>query len=146
MILRPADVPVAARGWESFSSDASFRIPIPSEEDGRYMRQLPIETVPAGGRVSLCWSSANHDEEVFKSPKEIWLDRKPAPHISFGIGAHLCLGAPHARHVSRTLLDELVNRVGSIEILSATPHVEHARLMRHCLAPSGRTEIWSTCS
>lgn len=46
MILRHADVREAARNWETFSSDAPFRVPIPSEEDVRSMRQLPIETDP----------------------------------------------------------------------------------------------------
>ncbi|MEN9812070.1 MAG: Biotin biosynthesis cytochrome, partial [Verrucomicrobiota bacterium] len=46
MILRHADVRAAARDWERFSSDAPFRVPIPSEEAVRSMRQLPIETNP----------------------------------------------------------------------------------------------------
>ncbi len=110
------------------ASEEFFRVFMPLTHIGRV---CPVETdvhgatVPAGGRVSLCWNSANHDEDVFEDPEEIRLDRKPNPHISFGFGAHLCLGAPHARLVVRTLLNELVNRVGSIEILSSKPHVEH---------------------
>ena len=46
MILRHKDVRVAAKDWETYSSDAPFRVPIPSEEDVRTMRQLPIETDP----------------------------------------------------------------------------------------------------
>ena len=46
MILRHADVRAAARDWQKFSSDAPFRVPIPSEEAVRTMRQLPIETNP----------------------------------------------------------------------------------------------------
>ena len=46
MILRHADVRAAARDWETYSSDAPFRVPIPSEEEFRTMRQLPIETNP----------------------------------------------------------------------------------------------------
>jgi cytochrome P450 len=46
MILRHADVRNAAKDWRTFSSDAPFRVPIPSEEDVRTMRQLPIETNP----------------------------------------------------------------------------------------------------
>lgn len=44
MILRHEDVRNAARDWRRFSSDAPFRVPIPSEESVRGMRQLPIET------------------------------------------------------------------------------------------------------
>ena len=46
MILRHADVREAAKDWKTFSSDAPFRVPIPSEEEVRSMRQLPIETNP----------------------------------------------------------------------------------------------------
>ncbi len=48
MLLRHADVREAARDWQRFSSDAPFRVPIPSEEAVRSMRQLPIETYSAG--------------------------------------------------------------------------------------------------
>ena len=46
MILRHADVRSAAKDWKTFSSDAPFRIPIPSEEEMRTIRQLPIEVDP----------------------------------------------------------------------------------------------------
>src|SRR5580700_1905372 len=46
MILRHADVREAAKDWRTYSSDAPFRVPIPSEEEVRSMRQLPIETNP----------------------------------------------------------------------------------------------------
>lgn len=46
MILRHASVREAARDWKTYSSDAPFRVPIPSEEEVRTMRQLPIETNP----------------------------------------------------------------------------------------------------
>lgn len=46
MILGHEGVRKAARDWQTFSSDAPFRVPIPSEESVRGMRQLPIETDP----------------------------------------------------------------------------------------------------
>ena len=46
MILRHADVRRAARDWGTFSSDAPMRVPIPSEEGVRQVRQLPIEADP----------------------------------------------------------------------------------------------------
>ena len=80
--------------------------------------------VKAGGRVSLCWSSANFDETVFETPDEVRLDRKPNPHLSFGFGEHLCLGAPHARLIMRTLLQKCVERVGRVAVLEAKERVE----------------------
>ena len=46
MVLRYADVRATARNWQAFTSDAPFRVPIPSEHDLRPVRQLPIETDP----------------------------------------------------------------------------------------------------
>ncbi len=46
MLLRHDDVRKAAADWKQFSSDAPFRVPIPSEEEMRSVRQLPIEVDP----------------------------------------------------------------------------------------------------
>lgn len=46
MILRHAEVRRAARDWGTYSSDAPMRVPIPSEERVRSVRQLPIEADP----------------------------------------------------------------------------------------------------
>ncbi len=82
-------------------------------------------TVKPQGRVSLCWSSANQDETVFDAPEEVRLDRKPNPHLAFGFGAHLCIGAAHARLLLRSLLQQCVERVAAITILEARERVEN---------------------
>jgi cytochrome P450 len=84
--------------------------------------------VPPDGRVSLCWASANRDAVAFDSPEEIRLDRKPNPHLAFGAGAHLCLGAAHARLIIRLLLEHLSQRVDRITILSASPNIERREI------------------
>lgn len=109
------------------ASEEFFRVITPLTHIGRV---CPVETdvhgvtVPAGGRVSLCWASANRDEAVFEAPSEVRLDRKPNPHIAFGFGAHLCLGAPHARLLLRTLLQQCTERVASITVRDAREKVE----------------------
>ena len=110
------------------ASEEFFRVFMPLTHIGRV---CPADTnvhgvpVKADGRVSLCWASANFDEAVFDAPEEIRLDRKPNPHTSFGFGAHLCLGAPHARLIVRSLLQALIERVGSITVLDAKEHIEN---------------------
>ena len=111
-----------------------FRVFMPLTHIGRV---CPVETevhgvtVPADGRVSLGWASANFDETVFDAPEEVRLDRKPNPHISFGFGTHLCLGAPHARLIVRCLLQALTACVGRITVLEAKEHIENeARYQR----------------
>jgi cytochrome P450 len=46
MLLRHRDVRAAAKDIATYSSDAPFRVPVPSEESVRTVRQLPIETDP----------------------------------------------------------------------------------------------------
>ncbi|MGF1451380.1 MAG: cytochrome P450 [Opitutales bacterium] len=82
------------------------------------------ETVSPGERVALCWASANFDEEVFDDPEDVQLDRKPNPHLAFGFGTHMCLGALHARQIIRSVLAQLAEKVERIEILEAQEHIE----------------------
>ena len=114
-------------GRITHASEEFFRVFMPLTHLGRV---CPVETdvhgvtVAAGERISLCWASANRDETVFKAPEEIRLDRKPNPHLSFGFGTHLCLGASHARLLVRTLLHRCVEMIGSITELSSEDRVE----------------------
>jgi len=109
------------------AAEEFFRVFMPLTHLGRV---CPVETnvhgykVPADGRVSLVWASANFDETVFDDAGEIRLDRKPNPHIAFGFGTHLCLGAPHARLIVRTLLKLLTEKVSKIEVLEAKEMLE----------------------
>ena len=118
------------------ASEEFFRVFMPLTHIGRV---CPVETevhgatVEPGGRVSLCWASANRDEIVFEAPGEVRLDRKPNPHLSFGFGAHLCLGAPHARLILRTLLRKCTERVGRITVLEAKERVENEAEYRRAL-------------
>lgn len=112
----------------TLASEEFFRVFMPLTHIGRV---CPVETdvhgvkVGAGERVSLTWASANFDEVAFPQAHEVRLDRKPNPHLSFGFGTHLCLGAPHARLILRTLLKLCCERVRSITILKAEERVEH---------------------
>lgn len=109
------------------ASEEFFRFFMPLTHIGRVCpvaSSVHGEQVPAGGRVSLGWASANRDESVFPEADVFKIDRKPNPHLSFGFGEHLCLGAPHARLIIRALLQKCVELVGALEIISAEERVE----------------------
>lgn len=68
MLLRHKDIREAARNWKTFSSDAPFRVPIPSEESVRPVRQLPIETDPPDHT-----EYRRLIEPFFNRPREEWM-------------------------------------------------------------------------
>jgi cytochrome P450 len=78
--------------------------------------ELRGQKLREGDNLVLFYSSANRDEEVFEDPFTFRVDRKPNPHLAFGIGEHFCLGAHLARRSQRALLGELVRRLDSIEL------------------------------
>lgn len=104
-----------------------FRVVSPLTHLGRVCpaaTEVLGEKVDANERVSLSWSSANHDEEIFANPHQVKLDRKPNPHIAFGAGAHFCLGAGHARMLVKALLQAFCDKVAAVTLVDAKAHVE----------------------
>jgi cytochrome P450 len=74
-------------------------------------------TIPRDGRVLLSYPSANRDEEVFTHPMTFDVRRPDADRlISFGGGAHFCLGSQVARREVRTMLSKLAQQLSSIEM------------------------------
>ncbi|MFF9507360.1 cytochrome P450 [Streptomyces sp. NPDC014724] len=68
--------------------------------------ELAGTRIRTGDKVVVFHASANHDERVFPDPFTLDLARTPNPHISFGDGPHVCLGAHFARLQLRALYEE----------------------------------------
>lgn len=69
-----------------------------------------------GDRVLLSYPSANRDEDVFRDPMTFDVSRPDADKLlSFGLGAHFCLGAQFARREIRTMLSRLSAQLSHIE-------------------------------
>ncbi|MDQ2626237.1 MAG: cytochrome P450 [Actinomycetota bacterium] len=68
-------------------------------------------TIPAGRRALLLYGSANRDEQQFGSTAgELDVLRKPRQILTFGYGAHHCIGNQAARMQARVALEELLAR------------------------------------
>ncbi len=86
--------------------------------------QLHGKKVRRGDKVVYWFVSANRDESRFDRPFEVDLGRTPNRHMSFGQGGpHVCLGMWLARLELRVLLQQLVKRVKSIELVGDTEYV-----------------------
>ena len=82
--------------------------------------ELRGERIREGERVVMIYPSANRDEGVFPDANRFRVDRRPNPHVAFGIGNHFCLGANLARLELRIMLEELVRRLPDVRLAPGT--------------------------
>lgn len=69
-----------------------------------------------GDRILLAIASANFDGDVFDDPETVDLSRQPNPHLTFGAGAHRCIGALLARANIECFLAEFLQRIPAFAI------------------------------
>ena len=68
--------------------------------------------IAPGERIIAAIAAANRDPTAYQRPHEFRLDRiNPPPHLSFGLGAHFCVGNQLARLESREALGVFAERV-----------------------------------
>ncbi|MEL6984966.1 MAG: cytochrome P450, partial [Actinomycetota bacterium] len=73
--------------------------------------------IKAGDWVYLSYKAANLDPKVFDDPLRFDIGRaNAANHLSFGFGAHFCLGAQLARDELRSLFGHVLPRLESVEL------------------------------
>lgn len=82
-----------------------LRLASPSTTGGlpRYARTdiaIGHATIQAGDAIILATQAANHDRRVFPESDAFDLTRAPNPHLTFGYGAHYCVGASLARRTT----------------------------------------------
>ncbi len=73
-------------------------------------------TIPKDAMVMAMLMAANRDPDPFPEPDRFDIARSPNPHLAFGGGAHLCLGAHLARMEGQVAIDALVRSAASIEL------------------------------
>lgn len=79
--------------------------------------ELHGKTIAAGDDVCLHYAAANRDPRVFADPDRFNIERRPNPHLGFGMGPHVCVGQVLAKVEIAALLRELLPRL---------QHWEHA--------------------
>jgi len=105
------------------------RMPLAVEEMIRWtaplghMCRTPLKDISVSGTqfregetVALFWPSACRDETLFEDPHVFRIDRRPNPHLAFGVGQHLCLGRVLARRQIIAMFKELLPRLAECEI------------------------------
>jgi cytochrome P450 len=88
-------------------------------------------TMRDGDVLLLLPGSANRDDRVFEQPDEYRIGREIGSKlVSFGSGAHFCLGAHLARMEARVALTELFKRISGFEIDEANAVRVHSSNVR----------------
>jgi cytochrome P450 len=77
------------------------------------------ERIRAGERVLLLVAGANRDPREFDHPDDVDLERATNRHLSWGYGAHYCLGVHLARLELRIALEEILRRIKDIRLTDA---------------------------
>ena len=68
-----------------------------------------------GDRVFLMMNAANRDPRAYEEPDRVDIERHGPPHLTFGYGAHICLGFPLARLEGQIALPAVLARWRHIE-------------------------------
>jgi len=75
--------------------------------------------VKATEPLTLFLRAANRDPEAFDEPHLFKIGEKRAPHVAFGGGAHICIGAPLARLEGQVALAKLFERFPNLKLAEA---------------------------
>ncbi|OMC25605.1 cytochrome P450 [Mycobacterium colombiense] len=97
-----------------------LRFEPPALQAARYVTrdvEFHGQTVPEGSAILTLIGAANRDERRFGENAESFdVTRVPRQHLTFGVGAHYCLGNALARIEGRIALDEIMNRFPDWEV------------------------------
>ncbi|MBR0694292.1 cytochrome P450 [Bradyrhizobium lablabi] len=93
--------------------------------------------VAAGQTINAMLYAANHDPAAHPNPKRFDIERPDKRHISFGGGAHFCLGAPLARAEAQIALSMLFEQFPRLRLRTERPLERRAMLNFN-----GLTALW----
>jgi len=91
----------------------------PSGAQVRIVRRehlLHGKTLRSGERVFIMLNAANRDPRAYADPHRLALRRDGVPHLTFGFGAHICLGFPLARLEGQVSLPAVLARWRRIDL------------------------------
>lgn len=72
--------------------------------------------IPAGSFVRVSLAAANRDGAAYPDPDAFDIHRQGPAHVSFGVGAHYCIGAQLARAEMRIAIGALLDRLPGLRL------------------------------
>ncbi len=115
LLLNPAELAKlkADAGIINAVVEEVLRYEPPVDSTGRVAsRDMEVGGCPVKQTQAMTFSlrAANRDPDVFPEPHRFDVSRKSKPHMAFGGGAHICIGAPLARMEAAVALVKLFQR------------------------------------
>lgn len=83
------------------------------------------QVIPKGDMVMCLIGAAMHDETVWPDAERFDIDRDATPNLSFGRGAHFCMGAHLARIETRVALETLLTRYPEMSLAGEPQYRDH---------------------
>lgn len=99
--------------------EEALRFEPPVDITGRIAsREMEVGGCPLRPRqaMTVMLRAANRDPEAFDDPHRFDVSRKHKPHVAFGGGAHICIGAPLARLEAQVALAKLFGRYPNLRL------------------------------
>ncbi|MEW5810362.1 MAG: cytochrome P450 [Actinomycetota bacterium] len=136
-------LPLYPDQMQLLAQDATTHAPGAVEELLRWEAPSPVQgrwttrdvefhgtVIPAESKVLLLTGSAGRDERHYPNANTFDITRELRQHVSFGIGAHYCLGAALARLEGRIALEETVRRFPTWQVDMAKAVQAHTSTVR----------------
>ena len=98
----------------------ALRYDMPTQALGRSVKvpkEVHGQKLGLGQGLLFLWASANRDEREFANPDRFDIHRRAPRILTFGSGAHMCLGAHFAQMEGRVMLEELLAVAPEYEVL-----------------------------
>jgi cytochrome P450 len=108
-----------------------LRYEAPVDMTGRIApREMNIGGCPVKPHQQMFLSlrAANRDPDAFPQPDRFDISRRNAPHVAFGGGLHLCIGAPLARLEAQVALSSFFNRFPNVRLANPDGKPEWRRI------------------
>ena len=120
--------------WQTLKDDLAL-IPSSIQEIFRFETPLPFfhryvsepieikgQSFKPGDKLGLLYGSANRDPTFVENPARFDIRRPKPRHLSFGRGAHLCLGNHLARLSMEVIFRTLIEKTKDVQLTEETLH------------------------
>ena len=114
-----ARAPAAVEELLRYDGPIGAQVRIVQEPHELHGKQLKV-----GERVFLLMNAANRDPRAYDDPDRVDLQRNGVPHLTFGFGAHICLGFPLARLEGQIALPAVLARWKRFELISEPTYMD----------------------